>query len=65
MVMRLLILLAVVFFAVALVCTLQPTVVLTIGWGGWLTMGLLTWAVDVLIGGWVAPINLRGTRREP
>jgi hypothetical protein len=62
--MRLLILLAVVFFAVALVCTLQPTVVLTVGWAGWLTMGFLAWAIDVLIGGWVAPINLRGRRVE-
>lgn len=57
--MRIFLLLAVIFFAIALVCTLVPTVVLTIGWAGWLTGGLLAWALDALLGGYV----IAGPRR--
>lgn len=49
--MRLLLILAVVFLAIALVCSLVPTALFTIGAQGWLIMGLLSWALDQLVGG--------------
>lgn len=58
-VMRLLLLLAVVFFVIALVCFLVPTAVAGASGLAWLTGGLLTWALDALLGGWVAPLGVR------
>jgi hypothetical protein len=51
--MRLLLLLAVVCFVLALVAELVPTHVLGQGGLTWVTAGLLCWAVDALLGGHV------------
>jgi hypothetical protein len=51
-------LVAVILFAVALVCYIVPTVVGITG-AGWVAAGLLAMAVDFLVGGWVVPLNRR------
>lgn len=49
-------LIAVLFLAVSLVCNLVPTVVLGVDGIGWLTAGLLAWALDVLLGGYLVAV---------
>lgn len=49
--MRLLILAAVVMFVLALICLAVPTVVAGAKWEVWLVAGLLSWALDTLLGG--------------
>lgn len=58
--LRVIMLIAVVFLAIALVCFAVPVQVAGDGGSVWLAAGLLTWAIDVLIGGnAVVPIATR------
>lgn len=56
--MRFLILLAVIFFAISFICVQVPTALIGVGALGWLVLGLLSWALDALVGGAI-PISLR------
>ena len=57
--MRLFLLLAVIFLIIALVAVLVPTQVLDEGWQAWTVAGLLAWAVDQLLGGYVVALPVR------
>lgn len=56
--MRLLLLVAIVALAVAFLGAIGA--VSGVNFDAWLSAGLLAWAVDVAVGGWVLP--LRGAR---
>lgn len=58
--MRFLLLLAVLFLALALICLVSPTLILGGGWATWTVAGLLAWALDALLGGY--PLVLPGRR---
>jgi hypothetical protein len=58
--MRILLLIAVILFAVALVSAAVPTVVAGVSAIGWIAAGLLVWSIDVLLG---SPAVALGTRR--
>jgi hypothetical protein len=59
--MRLIMFLAVIFLAIAFVCAVVPTT-LAFGAQGWFILGMLTWAIDVLVGGFVTPVPRRVVR---
>lgn len=48
--MRILLFLAIIFFALALISLLVPTLVLGEGWQVWTVGGLFVWALDNLLG---------------
>lgn len=54
--MRLLVLVAVAFFILALICLLAPAQVLGEGWQVWAVAGFLSEAVDKLLGGYVVTV---------
>ncbi len=51
--MRLLLFIAVVLLVLALICLLVPTAIAGQGWPTWTVAGLLFWAIDSLLGGYV------------
>lgn len=57
--MRLLMIIAVVLFAIALVCFLVPTAVAGASGLAWVAGGLLVWAFDIAIGGYITPVAVR------
>lgn len=61
--MRLLLLISVALFIIALICALIPTAIAGAGVLVWTVAGLLAWALDVLLGGWVLPVAVAPQRR--
>ena len=60
--MRLFVLLAVALLIVAFVAWQVPTAVLSIAWGGWLILGILSLTIAKLLGGYTVGVPV-GTRQ--
>lgn len=61
--MRIFMLIAVALLIVAAICAIVPTALVGVEALGWFILGMLFWAIDVLIGGYVVPVQ--GVRRTP
>lgn len=60
--MRLIMFLAVIFLAIAFVCAVVPTSLAGVSVTAWFILGMLTWATDVLVGGFTYAVPRRVVR---
>jgi len=54
---RFLLVVAAILFVLALVCLVAPTTLAGASWQTWLVSGLLSWALDQLLGGYAVPVR--------
>jgi hypothetical protein len=58
--MKIFLVLAVIFFALAFIAIQVPTVILSVGYAGWIALGLLSVALEFLLGWTTASVVRRG-----